>query len=240
LTAVGPPHTVGAMPRLSRTHLRIAAVVGVVVVLAAAWRLGVLHVFSDAGRLRDTLRGLGTTGYVAFVVAFIVLQPFGVPGMVFVLGATYVWPKPIALALSFVGALGAANAGFLFARFVARDWVSARLPARLRAYDERLEKNGLATTLVLRIIFWMNPFLHGLLGLSRIGFFTHLFATAVALAPALALIVWVGSSVIDVVRDLPAERAVPWLVVVAAAFVGWRVYKWRAGRQARVVGDDVR
>jgi uncharacterized membrane protein YdjX (TVP38/TMEM64 family) len=212
----------------ARTRLRKLAVLGALVLLLTAWRLGLLESFSDPERLRDALRGLGPTGYAAFVAAFMLLQPFGVPGTVFVIGATYVWPRPVAYALSLTAAVGASNVGFLFARFVARDWVRARMPARLLAYDERLEQRALATALVLRGIFWMNPILHGFFGLSRVPFSTHLFATVVTLAPTLAFLVWVGGTLFDRVRELPGDRLL--VVVVAAALVAAGV--WLVRRRA--------
>ena len=99
-------------------NAKIAAVLGVIALLAVAHRFGVLEQFGDPARMKQTLVDLGPWGYVAFVLAYAVLQPFGVPGTVFVVAAPLIWPWPVAYALSMVGTMAASVVGFSFARFV--------------------------------------------------------------------------------------------------------------------------
>src|SRR6478736_5209567 len=106
---------------------KIAAVLGVVVILVAAQRLGLFAQFSDPAEARLTLVGLGPWGYLAFIAAYAVLQPFGVPGTVFIFAAPLIWPWPVAFGLSMVGTMAATSVGFLFSRFVARDWLAPRI-----------------------------------------------------------------------------------------------------------------
>ncbi|MCK6573818.1 VTT domain-containing protein [Myxococcota bacterium] len=110
---------------------------------------------------------LGAWGYLAFLVACTLLRPFGVPGTVFVVAAPLLWPWPVAFALSMIGTMAASVVGFSFARFLARDWVKARIPARFHRYDEALARHALRTVFVLRLIFWMPQALHGFLGVSK-------------------------------------------------------------------------
>ena len=96
--------------------------------LALAHRLGVFGQLADPPSVARTLVELGAWGYLAFVVAYAVFQPFGVPGTVFIVAAPLVWPWPVAFALSMAGTMAASVVGFSFARFVARDWVSGGSP----------------------------------------------------------------------------------------------------------------
>ena len=153
--------------------LRIAAVVLVVALLLVAHRLGVLQQFADPARTKQTLIDLGPRGYLAFVLAYAVLQPFGVPGTVFIFAAPLIWPWPTAFALSMVGTMAASVVGFSFARFVARDWIATKIPARFRKYDEALEQRAFATVFFLRFVFWMPPLLHAFFGVSKVRFSTH-------------------------------------------------------------------
>src|SRR5580700_2593395 len=142
-------------PDPSGRNAKIAAVVVVALGLALAWRLGLLHLLGEPARLAQTLVGLGGWGYLAFVVAYATLQPFGVPGTAFIVAAPLIWPWPVAFALSMVGTMCASVVGFSFARFVARDWVSPRIPERFRKYDDALARRAFATVFVLRFVFWM-------------------------------------------------------------------------------------
>src|SRR5438876_1095848 len=112
-------------PGNSRRNLRnikIVAVLVVVGMLVVAQHVGAFHVFSDAARIKETLVGMGPRGYLAFIVAYTVLQPFGLPGTVFVMAAPLIWPWPVAFALSIAGTMAASVVGFSFARFMGRDW----------------------------------------------------------------------------------------------------------------------
>ena len=110
---------------------RIALVVAVVALLVAAQRVGLFAEFADIERARHTLLGIGPWGYAAFILAYASLQPFGVPGTVFIMVAPLIWPWPVAFALSMAGTMAASVVGFSFARFVAREEVAKRIPARL-------------------------------------------------------------------------------------------------------------
>jgi uncharacterized membrane protein YdjX (TVP38/TMEM64 family) len=140
---------------------------------------------------------MGAWGYVAFVLAYAVLQPFGVPGTIFIVAAPLLWPWPIAFALSMAGTMAASVIGFSFARFVARDWIAERIPERFRRYDEALARNAFLTVAVLRLIFWMPQMLHAFFGVSKVRFSTHLWGSLVGYAPPLLLVSYLGASMFD-------------------------------------------
>ncbi|MFS8066421.1 MAG: TVP38/TMEM64 family protein [Byssovorax sp.] len=134
--------------------IRIAAVVVVIAALAVAQRLGVFQQLAEPARVAQKLVELGPWGYAAFVVAYAVLQPFGVPGTVFIMAAPLIWPWPVAFALSMTGTMAASVVGFSFARFVGRDWISTRIPARFQRYDDALSRRAFTTVFLLRLVFW--------------------------------------------------------------------------------------
>ena len=195
---------------------RVAAVVGVLALLAIAYRAGVLQHFAEPARARDALVALGPWGYVAFIGSYALLQPFGVPGTVFILAAPLIWPWPIAFALSMTGTMAASVVGFSFARFVARDWVTARIPARFRRYEEALERRAFATVVVLRFVFWMPPLLHAFFGVSRVRFSTHFWGSLVGYVPPLLAVSFFGQRLFDWMKSLPREA---W-IAAGVALVG--------------------
>jgi uncharacterized membrane protein YdjX (TVP38/TMEM64 family) len=208
-------------------NARIALVVAVVALLVACQRLGVFAHFASPALARQTLLGLGPWGYVAFVLAYAALQPFGVPGTVFILVAPLIWPWPVAFALSMAGTMAASVVGFSFARFVARDWVAARIPARFKRYDEALERRAFATVLLLRLIFWMPPLLHAFFGVSRVRFSTHFWASMLGYVPPLLVTAYFGERLFEAMRRAPASL---WAgVAVALVAIGLTV--WRVRRR---------
>lgn len=206
-------------PQAPLRTLRVVAVVVVLVLAIVAWRSGVLARIGDPARLQRTLLDAGPYGYLAFVAAYALFQPFGVPGTVFIMVAPLIWPWPIAFALSMVGTMAASVIGFSFARFVARDWLSRRIPARFRRWEARLEARGFETVFLLRFIFWMPPLLHAFFGVSRVRFATHFWASLLGYVIPLLAVSYFGERLFGVLRGLsPASWALlvaGWVAVVA-------------------------
>ena len=198
----------------SVNRLRTVLLVAVASGLLAAWAAGLFDLLGDPELLRSKLLAMGPWGYVVYLIAFAFLQPADVPGVALIFASTYVWPKPVAYGLSLVGAMLGATLGFYFSRFIGRDWVSARLPERFRKYDERIASRGLSTAFFLRIVFWMNPFVHALFGISRVSFSRYAIGTLLGYVPSLAIAVWASGSVVELLRAQP-----PWRAGVAIACI---------------------
>jgi uncharacterized membrane protein YdjX (TVP38/TMEM64 family) len=160
--------------------------------IAAAWTSGVFQAFHDPEKVRALLGAWGPWAYVVYLASFILLMPFGIPAFVWVLPAGILWPFWIAFPLSMVAVAGGSSVGFLFARYLAHDWVSARLPRRIRRLDERFCSRGLRSVIVFRLIFQLGAPTHWLLGLSKIGYGTFVLGTVIGAAPVVALVAWFG------------------------------------------------
>lgn len=215
--------TVAAVPE-ARPSIRakVAAVVGVALMLLAVHHLGIFQRFAEPSLLVKTLIELGPWGYVTFVAVYAVLQPFGVPGTIFVMAAPLIWPWPVAFALSMTGTMAASVVGFSFARFVARDWIATRIPQRFQKYEDALERRGFATVFLLRLLLWMPPMLHAFFGVSKVRFRTHFWGSFVGYLPTLFLISYFGEQVWDaVLKAPPAVWVGLGVVAVVVGAVAW-------------------
>ncbi len=210
-------------PRPSRAIAKLAAVAAIAAGLLLARQLGVFDRLAEPARLAQSLVALGAWGWLAFVVAYAVLQPFGVPGTIFVFAAPLIWPWPVAFALSMTGTMAASVIGFSFARFVARDFVARKIPDRFRKYDEALERRGFATVFVLRLIFWMPQVLHSFFGISKVRGWTHFWGSLAGYVLPLLLISLFGQQVFGALLALPTDAwvglAAGTAAIVATALV---------------------
>lgn len=217
---------------------RLGLVVLVVLVLAGAWHFGVFARVAEPRVLARSLVAMGGWGYLAFIVAYTVLQPFGVPGTIFVVAAPLIWPWELAFVLSMLGTMSASVVGFSFARFIAKDWVSAHLPARLRKYDDALARNAFQTVVILRLILWMPQYLHSFFGVSKIGFWTHFFGSFIGYIPPLLLLSYLGGEMFDASGHMQprAWQAMAILAVLSLAVALLAHVRQRLQRRARGTG----
>jgi uncharacterized membrane protein YdjX (TVP38/TMEM64 family) len=210
--------------RPSLNALRYALVAAIVAGIAyGAWS-GTFAEYADRAALKARFASMGPRGMLAFVAAYTLLQPLGVPGSVFALTAPLLWPWHVAYALTMAGTMGASVVGYSTARFVARDSVASRLPARWRRYDEALAQNAFRTVFGLRFVFWTAQALHAWFGVSNVGFWTHFWGTLAGCALPLLAVSLYGESFVDELLAHPARTVG---VTLALGAAGWALYAWR-------------
>jgi uncharacterized membrane protein YdjX (TVP38/TMEM64 family) len=169
------------------------AAIGVLVVggLAALVGSGALRI--DLDTLREAVRTAGPLGVLVFIAAYSLFQPMFVPTQVFILAAPILWPTPLALALSWVGALSASVTAFGTARWLGRDVIQPRLPERIRRLDHALSEGGLRAVIVAKVFLFTSPPLQWVCGLSRLPLRTFVLGTAIGNTPQVVLWTAVGT-----------------------------------------------
>jgi uncharacterized membrane protein YdjX (TVP38/TMEM64 family) len=86
-------------------------------------------------------------------------------------GFVYVW----------VGAMLGASAAFWIGRSLGREFAASLIGDRLKKYDEAVERNGFATVLYLRIVYFpFTPMNFGM-GLTKVRFWDYFFGTALGI-----------------------------------------------------------
>ncbi|MCZ7685656.1 MAG: hypothetical protein M5U28_45510 [Sandaracinaceae bacterium] len=81
---------------------------------------------------------------------------------------------------------------FGFARYVAFDWVQARIPERLRKYEAWLVDRGLGGMILFRLLTYTTIPAQLLVGTLRVRFGTMVVGTAIGFAPTVAVDVFLG------------------------------------------------
>jgi len=211
-------------------HRRVALSVLALALLFTAWQLGAFESFGSPEKVRALIGSWGVWAYILYVTTFVLLMPFGIPAFMWVLPAGILWPFWVAYPLSLLAVAGASSVGFLFARYIAHDWVAARMPPRIRRLDERFSAHGLRSVILFRLVFQLGAPTHWLLGLSRIGYGTFLLGTVIGAMPAVALVAWFGHDVIHW-AEVHGALAAAIAVAVTAAIVLAR--RWLATRRAQ-------
>lgn len=202
---------------------RLVVIAALLLAAFAAHQIGLFEQV-DRDTIRTMVLGAGVWGPVLFVALFSILQPFGFPGLVFMLTSVAIWSFPVALFLNWCGAMGAGITGFGLARLIGREWVERRLPALLLEWDERLSRKGLRIVIVYRVVFFLLSPAHWALGLSRVRISHMLLGSAIGLFPGVVFWSWFGGRWIDWLEGQPGEI---WVLVACAVAVLILMNHWR-------------
>lgn len=179
---------------------RLLALTLLMLLVGLAWYSGAFNRFRSPDQVHALIDSWGAWAYVLYVATFVVLMPFGIPAFVWVLPAGILWPFWVAYPLSLLAVAGASSLGFLFARYIARDWVAARVPGRIRRIDDHFSARGLRSVILFRLVFQLGAPTHWLLGLSKVGYATFVFGTVIGAMPAVALVAWLGNDAVNWVQ----------------------------------------
>jgi uncharacterized membrane protein YdjX (TVP38/TMEM64 family) len=86
-------------------------------------------------------------------------------------GFLYVW----------VGAMLGASAAFFIGRTLGREFAASLIGDRLKKYDDAIERNGFATVLYLRLVYFpFTPMNFGM-GLTKVRFWDYFFGTGLGI-----------------------------------------------------------
>lgn len=178
---MGPMEKVMENPRKNKGTLKALLFVGFIAGAILLVRFTPLTGYFNAevmGRSLDSAGAWAPLLYMAFYALGVCLF---IPGTLLTgLGAAifgpywgflYVW----------VGAMLGSSAGFLIGRTLGRDFASSLIGDRLKKYDDAIERNGFATVLYLRLVYFpFTPMNFGM-GLTKVRFSDYLFGTGLGI-----------------------------------------------------------
>jgi uncharacterized membrane protein YdjX (TVP38/TMEM64 family) len=161
----------------------LKALILIVFILLAIYvaRFTSIREYLTAEALSRFLDGAGIWAPIVYILFYVVGVCLFIPGSLLTgLGAAifgpywgflYVW----------VGAMLGASAAFFIGRTLGRDFAASLIGDKLKRYDEAIERNGFATTLYLRLVYFpFTPMNFGM-GLTRVRFWDYFFGTGLGI-----------------------------------------------------------
>ncbi len=99
-------------------------------------------------------------------------------------GFLYVW----------IGAMLGAAGGFLIGRYLGREFAASLIGNRLKKYDDAIERNGFATVLYLRLVYFPFTAMNFGMGLTKVRFWDYLWGTGLGiLAGTFIFVFFIGT-----------------------------------------------
>lgn len=176
--------------------LRFAVLVAIVVGGLALLRWGPVAERLDPAELLATFRAVGAEPWapVALVAAYVVLCPLGIPVSPLIMAGGVVFGFGTGTLLNVAGTWLGAAATFGVARLLGRDLVAQVLGDRLARVERAVERHGFWTLVRLRFVPIPYALVNYAAPLAGVRTGTFLAATAVGLAPAVALFTYFAAA----------------------------------------------
>jgi uncharacterized membrane protein YdjX (TVP38/TMEM64 family) len=206
----------------------------VLLVTAALWANQRFDLASHltVGGMRALIDASGSYGPLVFVgvcVAGILLH---LPAALFIALGGLLFESTRAVAYGWIGSLLGTTGTFLLVRYLARDAFQRALIGRfagLRALDERLERHGFVTVLILRLVLFLAPPINWAIGATRVRFHHYVGGTALGIVPGIAVTVFFADSIAN---RRPGDPLLSGKVLIGALlFAGFLVVSALAGRR---------
>ena len=137
--------------------------------------------YLKAERLARFLHEAGPWAPVLFIIIYATGVCVLIPGTVLTgLGAVIFGPY-LGFAYVWIGAMAGAAGAFLIGRTLGRDFAASLIGERLKKYDEAIERNGFATVLYLRLLYFPFSAMNYGMGLTRVRFRDYFLGTAIGI-----------------------------------------------------------
>jgi uncharacterized membrane protein YdjX (TVP38/TMEM64 family) len=206
-------------PRKKRMGAVIKAVVLVLFIITAVLlvRFTPAKEFLTPERLGRFLENAGFLAPLAFMIVYAIGVCLFVPGtLLTTLGAAIFGPY-FGFLYVWVGAMLGSSLTFLIGRYLGRDFAASLIGDRLRKYDEAIERNGFATVLYLRLVYFpFTPMNFGM-GLTRVGFRDYFLGTALGITVGTFIFTFFVGTVKEIWASGDWAGLLSWKVLLSVA-----------------------
>jgi uncharacterized membrane protein YdjX (TVP38/TMEM64 family) len=216
----GNPMAEQGNARKSRALVKMALLLLFMGVAIYLVRFSPLRLYLTREQLGLFLESAGIWAPLIFVLIYVVGVCLFVPGtLLTALGAAifgpywgflYVW----------TGAMIGAGLAFLIGRYLGRDFAATLIGERLKRFDDAIERNGFATVLYLRLIYFpFTPMNFGM-GLTKVRFWDYIAGTALGILVGTFIFTFFVGTLRDVWATGRLEGLLSWKVFLSVFLFG--------------------
>ena len=164
------------------------------------------------------VEGMGLWGPIVYIIVYVFRPLILFPAGVLSATAGIIWGTWLGFFYLQIAANISSTVEFLFARYFARNAIEKKLGGKIKNLDEKIEKHGFLTVLLIRLIPNVAWDIQNLsLGLTKVKFRDYFFATLIGIMPGSFAFVFFGSSLIKVLFD---PKNIIYVIIAILVFVG--------------------
>jgi uncharacterized membrane protein YdjX (TVP38/TMEM64 family) len=187
--------------------------------------------YLDQERLRQFGASSGVLLPLIYLLVWMV-APLFMPGLPITLAGGVLFGPVWGVIYVAIGSTLGAGLVFLVARYLARDWVAAKLAGtRLMTLDDKVTRHGWKIVAITRLIpVFSYTLLNYAFGLTRISFWSYLIITFVCMLPATIAFVYFSSNLLDLIHGNVSRGVIIGVILVVVVSLIPVIYKWRQAK----------
>jgi uncharacterized membrane protein YdjX (TVP38/TMEM64 family) len=197
---------------LTRPLIFILLVVG----LSIAVRAFNLQEYFQEDRLRQFLATWGMWGPLVYLLVWTIAPSLFVPGLPLTIAGGILFGPIWGVVYTSFGSTAGACLAFLVARYLARDWVAAKLRGtKLAHLDEKVARQGWKIVALTRLIGLPYFLLNYAFGLTRVAFWPYTIATFFGMLPWTIAFILVSSNLLALLQGQVSIWLIIGIILVA-------------------------
>jgi len=166
------------MTTRAKAMIKASTLAAFIIVAVTIIRFTPVKEFLTREALSRFLEAAGFWAPLAFVLVYTAGICFFVPGtLLTALGAALLGAYWGFLCV-WIGAMAGASAAFWIGRTLGREFATTLIGDRLKKYDDAIERNGFATVLYLRLVYFPFTAMNFGMGLTKVRFWDYFLGTA--------------------------------------------------------------
>jgi uncharacterized membrane protein YdjX (TVP38/TMEM64 family) len=214
------------------TGKKAAVIRPLLFLLLIAAVIAVQYVHPEQYLDQERLRQFGASHRVLLPLIYLAVWTVGplfLPGLPITLAGGVLFGPFWGVVYVAIGSTLGAALVFLVARYLARDWVAAKLAGtRLVSLDEKVARQGWKIVAFTRLIpVFSFSLLNYAFGLTRISFWPYLAATFVFMLPSTIAYVYFSSNILGFLQGKISSGLIIGVILVVVVSLIPMIYKWR-------------
>jgi uncharacterized membrane protein YdjX (TVP38/TMEM64 family) len=200
----------GKMPAIKATVLIVFLVTAFVIV-----RFTPLKAYLTVEKLGLFLETAGPWAPAAYIVSYAAGVCLFMPGVLLATVGAAIFGPYYGFLYVWVGAMFGAVLAFFIGRYLGRDFATSLIGNKLKKYDESIARNGFATVLYLRLVYFpFTPMNFGM-GLTNVRFLDYLYGTAIGILAGTFIFTFFIGSIKEIWASGEWSRLLSWNICLA-------------------------
>jgi uncharacterized membrane protein YdjX (TVP38/TMEM64 family) len=198
-----------------RAAIKAALLVIFIVTAIVLVRLTSVTDCLTAEQLGLLLKAAGFWAPLAYVAIYTAGVCLFMPGTLLAAGGAAIFGPHLGFVYVWTGALLGSSLAFFIGRYLGREFSASLIGDKSTRYDDAIERNGFATVLYLRLVYFpFTPMNFGM-GLTKVRFWDYFFGTAFGIVVGTFILTFFFGTVKDIWASGDWTGLISWKVMVS-------------------------